>query len=82
MDLLFRLLPCTKVIRDKDTSFLHQSFRPPAMNHSSSLFVFDFAAGFDDFGVDAFYDFGADSVFSILILALRLAASVILNVLR
>ena len=30
------------------------------MNHSSSLFVFDFAAGFDDFGVDAFYDFGAD----------------------
>ncbi len=30
------------------------------MNHSSSLFVFDFAAGFNDFGVDAFYDFGAD----------------------
>ena len=52
------------------------------MNHSLSLFVFDFAAGFDDFGVNAFYDFGADSVFSILILALRLAASVILNVLR
>ena len=30
------------------------------MNHSSSQFVFDFATGFDDFGVDAFYDFGAD----------------------
>jgi len=30
------------------------------MNHSLSLFVFDFAAGFDDFGVNAFYDFSAD----------------------
>jgi len=30
------------------------------MNHSSSQFVFDFAAGFNDFGVDAFHDFGAD----------------------
>ena len=24
------------------------------------VFIFDFATGFDDFGVDAFYDFGAD----------------------
>ncbi len=51
------------------------------MNHSSSQFVFDFSTSFDDFGVDAFYDFGADfEVFSISILALRLTASVILKV--
>ena len=30
------------------------------MDLSSSIFNFDFGAGFDDFGVEAFDDFGAD----------------------
>jgi hypothetical protein len=30
------------------------------MDLSSSIFDFDFGAGFDDFGVEAFDDFGAD----------------------
>ena len=32
----------------------------PAMDLSSSIFDFDFGAGFDDFGVEVFDDFGAD----------------------
>ncbi len=56
-DRLLRLSHRTKINNTCRRS--HRSI-PPAMDLSSSIFDFDFGAGFDDFDVKAFDDFGAD----------------------
>ena len=48
-------------IKNKDiTSTPLASINLSAMDLSSSMFDFDFGAGFDDFGVEALDNFGAD----------------------
>ncbi len=54
-DRLRRLLHCTKI---KDKYVVAARIVRPHL--SSSIFDFDFGTGFDDFGVKAFDDFGAD----------------------